>query len=438
MAQNNLDTALNYLKEQNIQYVDYIFTDINGTLKEVTRPVSFSESSFKQGLFFDGSSVPGCSSIYKSDMLLRPQVDTLTTIPWSPADVKTARVFCDIYEAENTPFKASPRNILKKVLKEASDMGYDFFVGPELEFFLLKDNVPYDTDNYFASETNTNMHSFKRNLVSALTAQNIIVEKLHHEVAAGQQEISIQYDNALLMADQLIIAKHTIITFAQAVGLKATFMPKPITGKNGSGMHIHFSLFDKKKKRNAFHDKNNPNNLSTVAKQFIAGVLKHIDELTVLFNPSINSYKRLVPGYEAPTNICWAPKNRSSIIRIPEVLANQPAATRAELRSPDALCNPYLAFAALLKAGLTGIKNKYTLSKPVTENLYNIPLKELSKRGIKSLPSSLQEALDLFKTSKIATDLAGKRFLDIFASLKSKEIEAFNMQVTDWELRKYL
>ena len=436
MAQAPIDTTLEYLKKQNVQYVDYVFTDIDGNLKEVFRPVSFTSASCKEGLFFDGSSVPGCSNITQSDMLLKPQIDTLTLIPWSTPEVKTARIFCDIYQDATTPYNASPRNILKRVIKQAQDMGYDFYVGPELEFFLFKDAAPADTANYFAAETNTAMYQFKRNLVTALTAQGIPVEKMHHEVAQGQQEISIQYGNALNVADQLIIAKHTITTFAQSVGLKATFMPKPLTGHNGSGMHIHFSLFNRKTKRNAFYDKNDPHHFSSIAKHFIAGVLKHIDELTILFNPTINSYKRLVPGYEAPTSICWAPKNRSSVIRIPEVTTA--AGTRAELRSPDPLCNPYLAFAALLQAGLTGIKNKYELPAPVAENLYNLSLEQLSEKGIASLPASLADALALFSKSTIAKELAGERFMELFTARKNKEITDFSTQVTDWELRKYL
>lgn len=443
LAAHSFSKTLNYLADNKIQYIDFVFSDLHGNLKEVTRPSSYATSSFLNGLYFDGSSVPGCTSIYASDMLLLPDASTMRTIPWSQEDVKTARVMCDVFEDDNLAYEASPRNILKKVVDEAREMGYEFFVGPELEFFFLQKRadgqavVPYDGDKYFASELSAGAADFKRQLFNALIAQGISVEKLHHEVAPGQHEISIQYGKAVDIADQVLIAKHTIKTYALSHGMQATFMPKPIFGLSGSSMHVHFSLFDMQKRENAFFDADDKDLLSLVARQFIAGVLKHVKEFTALMNPTVNSYKRLVPGYEAPTNVCWAPKNRSAIVRIPLVSEDQPEAVRAELRSPDAMSNPYLTFAAILKAGLTGIKGKYELPEEVTQNLYRMDLDAIKARGIEALPASLEEALAILKQSDLAKDLLGARLFDQFMSSKMKEVYRYNTEITDWEVKNY-
>jgi glutamine synthetase len=435
--------TLNFLADNKIQYIDFVFSDLHGNLKEVTVPSSDATKSFLDGLPFDGSSVPGCTSIFESDMLLLPDASTMRTIPWTQEDVKTVRVMCDVFEDDALAYEASPRNILKKVVDEAREMGYEFLVGPELEFFFLEKYsntqtiIPADQEKYFASEINAGFYDFKRQLFNALLAQGIKVEKMHHEVAPGQHEISIRYGSAVDIADQVLIAKHTIKTYALNHGLQATFMPKPIYGMSGSAMHVHFSLYDKQKRENVFFDANDKDLLSPIARHFIAGVLKHIKELTALMNPTVNSYKRLVPGYEAPTKICWAPKNRSTIIRIPLVGEDRPEAVRAELRSPDPLSNPYLVFAAILKAGLTGIKNKYELPKAVTENLYHMNLVDIKNRGIESLPTSLGEALDILRTSELAQDLLGARLFEQFISSKMKEVYRYNTDITDWELKNY-
>ncbi len=435
--------ALKFLSENKIQYIDFVFSDLHGNLKEVTRPSSFAGTSFRNGLYFDGSSVPGCTSIYESDMLILPDESTIRIIPWSQEDVKTARVMCDVFEDDNLAYEASPRNILKKVVDEAREMGYEFLVGPELEFFFLQEKsngnrvLPFDEDRYFACEQSAATSDFKRQLFNALIAQGINVEKLHHEVAPGQHEISIQYGKAVDIADQVLIAKHTIKTYAQNHGMHATFMPKPIYGMSGSSMHVHFSLFDREKNENAFFDINDENLLSDVAKKFIAGVLAHVKEFTALMNPTVNSYKRLVPGYEAPTNICWAPKNRSAIIRIPLCSEDQPQTIRAELRSPDAMSNPYLTFAAILKAGLTGIKNNYELPTEVAENLYKMDLESIRARGIESLPISLEQALTELKQGALAKELLGTRLFEQFLNSKAKEVYKYNTEITDWELKNY-
>jgi len=442
-ANKSYSKTLKFLEEQQIHYIDFVFSDLHGNLKEVTRPSSYATSSFLNGLYFDGSSVPGCTSIFESDMLLLPDVSTIRTIPWSQGDVRTARVMCDVFEDDNLAYEASPRNILKKVVDEAREMGYEFYVGPELEFFFIERRsdsqviTPADQGKYFGSELSAGAADFKRQLLNALLAQGIKVEKLHHEVAPGQHEISIQYSTAVDIADQVLIAKHTIKTYALNNGMQATFMPKPIYGMSGSSMHVHFSLYDTQRNENAFFDGNDKDLLSPIARKFIAGVLKHVKELTALMNPTVNSYKRLVPGYEAPTNICWAPKNRSAIIRIPLVSEDQPEGVRAELRSPDALSNPYLTFAAILKAGLIGIKNGYELPEEVAQNLYHMSLADIKNRGIESLPGSLEEALNLLSKSELAKDLLGARLFEQFISSKMKEVYRYNTDITDWELKNY-
>lgn len=441
-ANKSFPRALKYLSDNGIQYLDFVFSDLHGNLKEVTRPATFAATSFLNGLYFDGSSVPGCATICQSDMLILPDETTLRVIPWTQDDVKTARVICDVFEDDELAYEASPRNVLKKVIDEARSMGYDFLVGPELEFFFLhgKDNskiIPLDEDKYFASELSAGVADFKRQLFNALIAQGINVEKLHHEVAPGQHEISIQYGNAVDIADQILIAKHTIKTYALNHGLHATFMPKPTHGLNGSAMHIHFSLYDRESQKNAFFDAQEKNLLSPIAKQFIAGVLKHIKEFTALMNPTVNSYKRLVPGYEAPTNICWAPKNRSAIIRIPLASEFQPEAVRAELRSPDPMCNPYLAFAAILKAGLTGIKNEYELPKEISANLYRLDLETIKSYNIDLLPTSLEQAVEELNQSKLAKELLGTHLFEQFISSKLNEVYRYNTEITDWEIKNY-
>jgi len=430
---------------EQIQYIAYQFTDLNGIVKEVLYPVDTVDDVVKNGFNFDGSSIPGMTAITESDMLARPDMNTLTVLPWSDYEQKTARVLCDVYSDEHTPYDGDPRNILKKAMADTHAMGYDFYVGPELEFFICNSNsfsenglTPCDTIGYFAPAVHPAMTDFKTILFNNLLAQDIIIEKIHHEVAHGQYEMSFKYDNALTIADRIIGAKQTIRSLCALSSLQATFMPKPFQGQNGSGMHIHFSLWDRKNNCNAFHSADHPAKLSKTAQHFLAGVLAHITELNALFNPTVNSYKRLVPGYEAPINLCWGTKNRSAMIRIPRINDNQPKAVRAELRSGDPMANPYLAFAALLRAGLDGIKNELPLADPIEDCLYKLSNKQRKLRGIKALPSSLQNAVTLLSNSSFAKDILGDCMLTEFVKNKEQEIAAYNTFVTDWELQTYL
>ncbi len=430
---------------EQVHYIAYQFTDLNGVVKEVLYPASTVDDIVENGFNFDGSSIPGMTAITESDMLAKPDMNTFAVLPWSDYEQKTARVLCDVYSDEHTPYSGDPRHILKEALADARAMGYDFYVGPELEFFICNNNsfsenglTPCDTLNYFATSVHPAMTDFKTMLFNSLLAQDIVIEKIHHEVAHGQYEMSFKYGNALTIADSLIGAKQTIRSLCALNSLQATFMPKPFHGKNGSGMHIHFSLWDRENACNAFHDANHSAKLSKTAQHFLAGVLAHITELNALFNPTVNSYKRLVPGYEAPINLCWGTKNRSAMIRIPRINDNQPKAIRAELRSGDPMANPYLAFAALLRAGLDGIKKELPLADPIEDSLYKLSTEQREARGIKALPSSLQKAVALLDNSSFAKDVLGDCMLTEFVKNKTQEIAAYNTYVTDWELQAYL
>lgn len=431
------------LELEQVKYIAYQFTDLNGTPKEVIYPATSVDDVIKNGFNFDGSSIPGMTRITESDMLARPNMNTLTVLPWSDYEQKTARVICDVYSDEHTPYAGDPRHALKMAIADARTMGFDFFVGPELEFFICSDSyaenalTPCDTLGYFATAPHPAVTDFKTSLFSCLLEQNIIIEKIHHEVAPGQHEVSFKYDDALIIADRLIGAKQTIHTLCKLNNLKATFMPKPFQGKNGNGMHIHFSLWDRASNCNAFYDADDSAKLSQTAQQFIAGVLAHITELNALFNPTVNSYKRLVPGFEAPINLCWGTKNRSAMIRIPRVNDDQPYAVRAEIRSGDPMANPYLAFAALLRAGLDGIKNKLSLADPVEDCLYHISDEQRAARGIKALPCSLENAIMLLQDSAIAKEILGECLLNEFVKNKQQEIAQYNTFVTDWEIQTY-
>lgn len=434
-AQNLINDVFEHLQTQQVQMVSFLFIDITGETRTIDVPINQAHKAFEDGLTFDGSSIPGCTEIYASDMLIKPDIETVRIVPWFVGVNKLAVVICDIYKDEKTKYASSPRTILKKVIDEAQALGYTLNVGAELEFFLLKKDTlePIDTKGYCAAETNAQYAIQKSSLLHLLTNFGIAVEKIHHEVATGQYEIALRYSDALSVADQLILTKYVLQSVAQEYGYKVAFMPKPFIDQNGSALHLHFSIWDSFQFSNLFYGENNQ--LSPLAQQFIAGVLTHIKELTALFNTSINSYKRLVPGYEAPTYICWGSKNRSSLIRIPQAYSAQGA--RAELRSPDPLCNPYLAFAALLKAGLQGIQKKYTLANAVEQNLYHLNKQECALLNLASLPTSLDEAINAIEQSSIARSLMGKA-LDVFVQLKRDEIHAYNTHISAWELNHYI
>lgn len=424
------------LKKNDVHFVTFLFSDLIGHIKEVCIPLDHVESALIDGIYFDGSSVPGCSKISQSDMLLKPDMSTTRIVPWLQGNNKTALILCDIWQDAHTPFSGDPRSMLKAAVHEIEQHGYTLNVGPELEFFILKeDNSPVDTQAYFNVQTNIKRTIEHNTIMHTLRSMGVDVEKLHHEVAKGQYEFSIKYGEPLLIADQIILAKYTLSAVLQEFGQKITFMPKPFSTQNGSAMHIHFSLWDTASQQNAFYDKNDEHHLSKIGKQFFAGILHNIKSLSVIFNPSINSYKRLVPGYEAPVYICWGTKNRSALIRMPE--AHSAHSVRGELRCPDPLCNPYLAFTALLKAGFEGIEQTYESPLPVEKNLYKMNAAERINLAVASLPASLEHALELFKNSTFIFKAFGEQLANNIISLKEKEIHAYNTHVSDWELATY-
>jgi glutamine synthetase len=383
-----------------VKFVSYQFTDVCGSVKSVDAPVERLEGALDNGVWFDGSSVEGFTRIQESDMHLRLDTDTYAVLPWTPAELRRARIICDIYTPDGEPFAGDPRGLLKRKAEEARKRGFIFKVGPEPEFFLFRRNgadvihpVPHDVGGYFDFSPNDEAVRVRTELMAALVTMGLEVEVGHHEVALGQHEIDFKYDDALRTADNVLTLKYTVKAIAAQHDLIASFMPKPILGVNGSGMHIHQSLFNEKGV-NLFFDARNEFKLSNLAYEFIAGQLKHARALSGIVAPSVNSYKRLVPGFEAPVYIGWAQTNRSALIRIPRYTSGMDSATRAELRCPDPSCNPYLAFTAILAAGLDGIDKKMPVSNPLNNlNIYDLTEKERSRLKIGSLPGSLAEAL---------------------------------------------
>ena len=439
-AEYQVEQILDIIQENKVQFVNFLFINLHGDIKEVTVPAHHVSNALKDGLAFDGSSIAGCANIAESDMLLKPDMDTFRIIPWLQGINKTAVIICDIWLNEDEPYPGDPRSLLKKLTHELNQMGLQFNVGPELEFFFVKknNNTPCDTKCYWDIETDIQRSIQKSTILFLLGSFGINVEKLHHEVASGQHEISLRYNNAVSVADQLILAKYALKTIALQYDLRVTFMPKPFAGQNGSAMHIHFSLWDLFKNKNAFYHKDGLHQLSKTAEHFIAGILYHIPACTALLNPTINSFKRLVPGYEAPIYICWGTKNRSALIRIPQVKKDQSSAVRAELRCPDPSCNPYLAFAALLKAGLDGIEQKHDLPDAIEDNVYTLKTNVLKSNHITALPSSLENALEQIKQSRLMHELLGSKLLEEFVTLKNQEIARYKNHISGWELEQYL
>ena len=432
------------VKQDAIRFVQLQFTDIHGIIKSVTIPVEQVMESLEKGTWFDGSSIEGFTRICESDMYLMPDPTTYAVLPWENDNKITARLICDVYTPNGKPFEGDPRYILKKALKEAKDMGFLYNVGPELEFFLFKpkesgEMMPsiHDVAGYFDYSPRDLADDVRKEIVFALTSFGMNVEMSHHEVAPGQHEIDFRYGDALTQADRCITFKHAVKSIANKYGLYATFMPKPVFGENGSGMHVHQSLFDIKKNKNAFYDKKDSYNLSKVAKSFIAGQLEHVKGFCALTAPNVNSYKRLVPGYEAPVYVCWAHINRSALIRIPRYSPGREQSTRAELRCPDPSCNPYLAFAVMLKAGLDGIKRKLTPPKPVEEDVYAFDEQMLEQRGIETLPGSLGEAIQELEKDKVILNALGLHTTPLYIKAKKKEWDSYRIQVTPWEHERY-
>lgn len=431
--------VMELVKQHDVRFVRLWFVDILGQLKSFAIHVDELEAAFTEGMGFDGSSIKGFARIDESDMVAIPDPSTFTLLPWRPKEKAVARMFCDIYNPDGTPYQGDPRFALKRALERMKSMGFThFYVGPELEFFYFKsDRCPeiLDEGGYFDYPMDA-AEDLRRDTILALESMGIRVEYSHHEVAPSQHEIDLRYADALEMADIVMTYKVTVKEIARKYGVYATFMPKPIYGVNGSGMHTHQSLFIGNK--NAFFDPNDPYHLSDVAKQYTAGLLKHIKEITLVLNQWVNSYKRLVPGYEAPVYICWARRNRSALIRIPMYKPGKEKATRIELRSPDPGCNPYLAFAAMLTAGLKGIEKKYQLPDPVEQDVYHMCPADRAKLGIEELPGSLIEAIEYAEKSELLKEALGDHIFEQLILNKKMEWDEYRVRVTEYEIQKYL
>jgi glutamine synthetase len=431
--------VLKTVKEDHIKFIRMWFTDILGFLKSFAITADELEVALEDGMGFDGSSIEGFARIDESDMMALPDPSTFQTIPWSPKGSRAARMFCDIYWPGGKAFEGDPRYVLKKILKRAGDMGYTFYVGPELEYFYFKSPQStefLDQGGYFdmiPSDTGTDL---RKETVLTLQDMGIGVEYSHHEVAPSQHEIDMRYTDALSMADNIMTYRLVVKEIALRHGIHATFMPKPVFGVNGSGMHTHQSLF--KGEQNAFFDKNDKYHLSKIAESYLAGLLKHAPEITLVCNQWVNSYKRLVPGYEAPVYISWAMRNRADLIRIPGYKPGREKATRVEFRSPDPACNPYLAFSAMLAAGLEGIDKEFEPPLPVEENVYEMSEDERAKRGIGTLPGSLDDAINLAEKSKLLKKCLGDHVFNSLIKNKKIEWDRYRSHVTDYEINRYL
>ncbi len=432
--------VLNMAKEHDVKFIRLWFTDILGFLKNFAITVEELEGALEEGMGFDGSSIEGFARIDESDMIARPDPETFQLLPWRPKEHHAvARMFCDILKPGGEPFEGDPRYVLKRNLKRAADLGYAYYVGPELEFFYFRDSGGtelLDQGGYFDLTPRDAATDWRKETVLTLEEMGIGVEYSHHEVAPSQHEIDMRYTDALTMADSVMTYRLVVKEVALKYGVYATFMPKPVLGINGSGMHTHQSLF--KSDKNAFFDPRDPYHLSREAKCFIAGLLKHAPEITAVTNQWVNSYKRLVPGYEAPVYLSWARRNRSDLIRVPEYRPGREKATRVEYRSPDPACNPYLAFSVMLAAGLEGIEKGYEAPAPIEENVYEMSAEERQRRGIGTLPASLLEAIMLTEQSELVRKALGDHVFHAFIENKKIEWDQYRMQVTEYELKRYL
>ena len=440
METKDKDYVLKMVKERNVRFIRLWFTDILGFLKSFAITPEELEGALNEGMGFDGSSIQGFARIDESDMVALPDPNTFAILPWRPKENAVARMFCDVLEPDGTPHKGDPRWVLKKNLKKAADMGFIFYVGPELEYFYFKssDGNPeiIDKGGYFDLTPLDVASDLRRETVLTLEEMGIGVEYSHHEVAPSQHEIDLRYTDALTMADNAMTHRLVVKEIALKHGVYATFMPKPIFGENGSGMHTHQSLF--KGDKNAFFDPNDKYHLSDVGKGYLAGLLAHAREITLITNQWVNSFKRLVPGYEAPVYLSWAQRNRSDLIRIPVYKPGREKATRLEYRSPDPACNPYLAFAAMLAAGLDGIEKGLTPPPPIEENVYEMTPQRRKRLKIGQLPEDLWEAIIVAEKSNLLKDCLGDHVFENFITNKKIEWERYRAQVTNYELNQYL
>jgi glutamine synthetase len=442
-------------KEHNIRFVQLQFTDIMGQVKAVTIPLHELADSVKHGTWFDGSSIEGFTRIAESDQWLKPDMDTFAEIPWQPGHGElgagplgsrgTARVICEVMTPAGEPFAGDPRHVLKRQMERARKLGYIWNTGPELEFFLFRRDengkvapLPHDQAGYFDYSTDL-AQEVRQDMVNALEAFGISVEAAHHEVAAGQHEIDFRYADGLTTADNAITFKFTLKAIANLHGLYATFMPKPIFGINGSGMHTHQSLYSVSEERNGFADAANKYGLSDVARHYMAGILAHARGMIAVLAPTVNSYKRLVPGYEAPTYLTWGRTNRSALIRVPMASPGKSVeGTRVEVRCPDPSSNTYLAFAVMLAAGLDGIERELELGEPVEESLFEMSRRQIEEHGIKELPGTLGDALDALAADDVIRDALGEHVYTHFTAAKREEWDEYRTQVSDWEVARYL
>lgn len=426
-----------------VKFINLQFTDILGIIKSTPIPIGRLADCLEKGTWFDGSSIEGFGRIYESDMYLVPDIDTYRVLPWTPPERRTARIICDVYSPNGAPFEGDPRYILRRAMDKARSMGYIYNAGAELEFYLLRRDgakvqpVPHDVGSYFDFSPLDMASTIREEIAIALEEMGMEVEMTHHEVGPGQHEIDVRFSDALTCADNTITVKYTVKAIAQAHDLYATFMPKPIFGAPGNGMHTHQSLFDLQG-NNLFYDPQDRYHLSPLAYHFIAGQLAHARALAAIVSPTVNSYKRLVPGFEAPVYICWGQINRSALIRIPQIFPGRQNSIRAEFRSPDPSCNPYLAFAAMLAAGLDGIQRSLTPPDPVEEDVYHFDDTRLSQLGIATLPGSLAEALDVLEKDQVIKEALGEHTYRRLLQTKRKEWEDYRCQVTSWELDRYL
>lgn len=432
--------VLKTAKDHDVKFIWLWFTDILGFLKSFAIGIEDLEMVLKEGIGFDGSSIEGFARIDESDMVAMPDPDTFQLLPWMPKEhTAVARMFCDVVKPGGEPFEGDPRFVLRKNLKRATDLGYTFYVGPELEYFYFKDAKgcePLDDAGYFDMTPPDAAHDLRRETTMALEAMGIGIDKSHHEVAISQHEIDMRYTDALTMADNVMTYRFVVKEIALRNGVYATFMPKPVFGINGSGMHVHQSLF--KGGRNAFFDTNGKYHLSKLALSFLAGLLKYAPEFTAVTSQWVNSYKRLVPGYEAPVYISWATHNRSDLIRVPMYAPGKEAATRFEIRCPDPACNPYLCFSVLLAAGLAGIEEGLVAPEDVAGNVYHMSEEERKKLGIETLPASLLEAIQLTEKSELVRKALGDHVFNAFIENKKIEWDQYRVHVTDYEVEKYL
>ena len=434
-----IDDVRRIVKEKDISFIQFWFTDVLGFLKSFAITSSELEEGLTEGMGFDGSSIEGFARIQESDMIAKPDPTTFQLVPWRTGDQPVARMFCDILNPDGTNYEGDPRYIFKRLLDKVADKGYTFYLGPELEYFYFKDSKNpeiLDRGGYFDSRPLDVGSNLRRDTILALQSMGIQVEYSHHEVAPSQHEIDLRYDEGLKMADKTMTYRLVVKEIARQHGVYATFMPKPLFGENGSGMHVHQSLFQGNK--NAFHDTNDEFHLSEIAKQYIAGVMRHAPEIAAVTNQWVNSYKRLVPGYEAPVYVSWARRNRSAMVRVPMYKPGKETATRIEFRSPDPSCNPYLAFAVMLGAGLEGIEKGYELPDPIEEDIFEMNPAERKAHGITDLPGNLYAAILEAEKSDMVKKVLGDHIFNKFIENKKIEWDNYRTHISRFEIENYL